>query len=375
MNPNAVIIMTVNNGVNEEKKLKLSPGSKIVFGRSQASDVCIADKTVSRTHAEFRVNENGVYFKNYGINGTVINDRCITHNNVIHLKKSVKIGIGICELNLNISHGEETVVLRHTMAASNGHDKTRVFSRKKTLPDMGNLFDDEISKANAPVIREDYSHEAAIEDNTPAKKNDIKKMVQELSGKYLKSTISKISAGVFLLLILFMMGKMLFTGSGQPSQGKNNTAEAAAGYDANFIIPIELPTDMLPGPVPQAELDKAAIYFKTAETLFMNRELHEQNLYASIQKWQQGIYILGKYTSGADLEIFTRAVEESRNAISLLSKKIAGWKDNARINYKKKDFRKAYEYIQKIIIAIPDIHHPDYKWARKNEIKLKVKVK
>lgn len=374
MNPDAVIIMTINNGVNEGKKLKLLPGSKIVIGRSKTSDVCIPDKTVSRTHAEFRVNENGVYLKNYGINGTIINDRRITHNKVIHLKESVRIGIGSCKLNLDIPGGEETVVLNQTMTANNGHDKTQVFSRKKPLPDMETPNEEGFSIAIVSDRKTGSLLESILEENAPPEKNDIKKRLQELSGKYLKSTISKISAGVFALLILFMMGKMLFTGSGQPSQANNN-AEAAAGYDANLIIPIEFPTDGLPGPVPQTELDKAAIYFKTAETLFMNRELHEQNLYASIQKWQQGIQILGRYASGADLEIYTRAVEESRNAVTLLSKKIAEWKDNARINYKKKDFRKAYEYIQKIIIAIPDMHHPDYKWAKKNEMKLKVKVK
>jgi len=375
MNPTATIIMTINNGVNEGEKIKLLPGSKIVVGRSKTSDICIPDKTVSRTHAEFRVNENGVYLKNYGINGTIINDRRITHNKVIHLTESVRIGIGSCKLNLDISGEEETVVLNQTMTANNDHDKTQVFSRKKPLPEMEMPNEEGFSIAIPSDRKTGSLLESILEENVPPKKNDIKKQLQELSGKYLKSTISKISAGVFVLLILFIMGKMLFTGTGQPSQANDSTAETAAGYDANFIIPIELPADMLPGPVPQAELDKAAIYFKTAETLFMNRELHEQNLYASIQKWQQGIQILGRYAGAADLEIYTRAVEASRNAVALLSKKIAEWKDNARINYKKKDFRKAYEYIQKIIIAIPDMHHPDYKWAKKNEMKLKVKVK
>jgi pSer/pThr/pTyr-binding forkhead associated (FHA) protein len=125
--------LTVETGTNKGKKIEIHPGSKITFGRSKNSDVYISDKTVSRAHAELQMSEDGIFFKNIGINGTIINSKKIRHHEIIQVKQSMPIEIGGCKLSLDISDLENTILLNQTMAIANGSEKTLASSRKEVL--------------------------------------------------------------------------------------------------------------------------------------------------------------------------------------------------------------------------------------------------
>ncbi|MGH7451054.1 MAG: FHA domain-containing protein [bacterium] len=149
MNAQAMGFLAVETGTTKGEKIEIHPGSKITFGRSKNSDVHISDKTVSRRHAELQMSEDGIFFKNIGINGTLVNSKKIRHHEIIQLNHSVPIEIGRCKLSLDISDFENTIIMNRTMALSNGSEKTFEPSRKEVLPAEARLSKNGHSKSRA----------------------------------------------------------------------------------------------------------------------------------------------------------------------------------------------------------------------------------
>ncbi|MGH7490952.1 MAG: FHA domain-containing protein [bacterium] len=155
MNSQTLGFIEIESGTQKGKKIEIHPGCKITFGRSRNSDVCISDKTVSRTHAELRMYEDGIFFKNIGINGTLVDSRRIHHHEIIQLNNSVPIEIGGCKLNLDISDFENTMFINRAMSLENGNEKAGEISQQKVPSAEAKLIKNVLSQSKAQKERAD----------------------------------------------------------------------------------------------------------------------------------------------------------------------------------------------------------------------------
>jgi hypothetical protein len=337
MDKQAIGSVVIRNGPRRGERLELHSGRALTIGRSQDNDLIIPDETVSPRHVELVAEKDGVYFRNYGSNDAIVGDKVVHDATFVLLHHDDLITIGSCELIFKLYPQDGTKIKSQTATESN--------TLEASANEMSASRNHATAMANSMKRRFTSMHA------------QLRAKLGELNLPFPKTTISKISFGLVLLIgVLCLVAAFQDSGTTPPKEPDPGT--------------VQIDSVKIQGPVPEEELKRARSLFGAAEKLFAERMLHERNLYDSIQKWQSGIDILGKYAERPEKDYFS-AVNNLREATTLLEKNFEAWQHGVLISYRQKDYRNARLYSQKILDAIPDLNDWRYRWAKEQEDEIK----
>lgn len=354
--------LEIFKGYGAGEQIELIPGTKIHIGRALENDLRIPDETVSRQHAEISVESDGVYFRNFGRNGSTVDGEFLLQAAPKRLRDGSIIHIESCEMRYEARQDMEgplrgrIVVLQPDMVA----DPVKYATEEEC-----------VSKPR--VSRQASRAKTQLFDPAPAGEeaetgNEIRRpmwallleQVASFRSRFLKTTISKVSFALFIFIII-----MYISGSSE-----NNSQEASAGGTlASFTDSgkaagqqPEAARPAITGAAPESDQRVARAAFKSAEKLFSERMLRERNLFDSIQKWQAGLQLLQRYSRRP--AAYDVASENLRTAKALLQRKFDAWQKEVIIHFKKKEYQEAHETLQRIQKAIPDMRDTRYRWAK-----------
>jgi pSer/pThr/pTyr-binding forkhead associated (FHA) protein len=339
MTENIIGTLTIQEGPGKGKQFSITADKSLTIGRSEDCDVQIPDKTVSRKHGELVVKEDSVHFINHGVNGSIINGNKIQDNRPRPLSAETIITIGPCTLRYNPVLTEKTVEVSRTAIS--------------TLPESTK----EPQAGQQP--------EEPVQEEKPK--------TEKSEAALLKSPVSKAVVAILIVFgLLFILVPKEKKDQKTQTTSKQQQQKKTISKDSLAVL-VTIPEVTIQGPVPETEKQKALSLFKVAEKQFSEQKLRHRNTFDSIQKWEQGIGLIGKYSERP--EDFDSAVQNCRTAKKLLHEKFNNLAKNVRIAYRQKDYRRAYDDIQIILASIPDRVDYRYKWAKQTELLIKPKLK
>lgn len=331
----------IQSGPRKGEILDLFPGRIITIGRLNSDEddqICVPDMVVSRTHAEIHVEENKIYFIHKGRNPSIVNGVKVNDDEPRILTEETRIGIGPFIFKIMLRSEDAT--------------------QKKEVP----IFSE-------AVHEEDDSDDGRSSSNELPQRSEQKQKDMKQSS-LLNSPLAK-GAVVALIVLLILY---LFLPSGEKVDEKKTDARrtTSTAERDSLLLAVKIPEAAIEGTIPEEELHMARINFKAAEKLFSEQRLRDQNIFESIQKWQTGIDMIGRYTQRPSA--FDSAIVNLREAKRALNDKFLELYKSVKILNQQKDYRKAYNDIQVILAAIPDRMDLRYKWAKEQEYNLKKKI-
>jgi len=331
-------VLVVKSGPDKGREIDIHSGHSIKLGRGTDNDLVIPDHVVSRKHAEINADENTVFFNNYGANGSVVNGVTVRDSKPMPLtQKATNIVIGPCLYTFNLS---STQLMEDNYEVS----KTNI---SRPL--------DQGEESGSSVEQQDG---VSGETESPSKKGD---------SQLLKSPVAKA-----IVIILIIIGALyLFLPSSEESLQIPATSNEEAQREQEAIS-VNLPEVSTQGAVPVSDEQAALSLFKAAVKLFSEQRLRDRNIYDSIQKWQQSIDIIGKY-SERPVE-FDEAVEHIRSAKKILHDKYKNIRRSIRIANEQQNYQRVLEGAQRILASIPDQKDWRYRWAKAVESDARLKL-
>jgi pSer/pThr/pTyr-binding forkhead associated (FHA) protein len=337
--------VSIESGPQAGESLELLPDSKITIGRAGENDICIQEETVSRRHGELAANEKDACFRNYGRNGTIIDNRVIHEDEAIALRNNTLIEIGTVKMRIRMVRTDDTQIIEKTIVLATNSENG---SRTERFPT--------VEKKNG-------------KESLAAFYNSIKSEWNNLSGKYLRTAVSKVCFGFALLIpLLFLL-----------SLSDNSEPEANASIRKQSPFIADLDSSDSPDSTASNfanDLKQVGSLFKTAEKLFAEKNLRLQNLHDSIQNWQEGIAIIELFADKPEkyASEYNAAVKNLSEAQAVLQKQYEDLRNNVIISYKKQEYQAAYDFVQRITGLIPDREDERYKWARRAKLRIEKKL-
>lgn len=352
MEENVIGKLIIKRGPGKDREINLIANQTITIGRAEENDIFIPDKTVSRKHAELVAKEDSVSLVNYGVNGSVINGTAVRDDRPRSLSQDSTITIGPCIFQVLLTLMESTQQVSIPEIPSTAEpEKTRKIEK------IAGKFPEEEKKP-----KEEEPQEG--EKPTPKKGES----------QILKSPIAKVVVGVVLLmgLLALLLPKKEQADKEEAPKQQAQTKPKSVVEDS-LALSVKIPKVTVQGPVPDDELQTALSYFKAAEKLFSEQRLRNQNIFDSIQKWEEGIQIIGKYQERP--EALNTAVQNVRRAKESLHQKFRELEKSIRISAKQDNYKKVNEAIQIILASIPDRMDWRYRWAKQVESNIQPKLK
>lgn len=347
MQKEIIAVLTIESGSKKGQCLELASGGKLLIGRSKEADWFVADLTVSRRHAEFSADETGLYFRNYGINGSLVNGQRVEHSELIALGDDTLIEIGPCKLRASLVLLGKTIMIPKTPAAPQSLEHTQILPKKRPL--------------EPPVA-------AAAPEPEEKSKPGLKTLIENLRSKYLRSGVSKISFVLVLFLGLMMLAS-LFSGGNAGEAKPSRQDKNSPGVEKVFRI--EFPVAAISGSIPGDSIAKANELFKTAEKRLRERAVQDGNMYESIRLWQKGINLIGQYTRRDSVAIYRQALVDGQRACGEIEAELQKLQRNARVSKLAENFAQAHSIAQVMQRTAVDIDHWAYRRAKELENELK----
>jgi len=139
-----------------------------ILGRDPTADISIADSKISRKHAVFKLEGGNVTLTDLGsANGTEVNDRVLSPNEPVVLKKNDTIVLGASTKLEFLPAGEvKTVDMGELSSAVNTDGLTGVFNKRYLLQAIDTEFKRaKAMRASLSVVFLDLDHFKKINDN------------------------------------------------------------------------------------------------------------------------------------------------------------------------------------------------------------------
>lgn len=348
----------VKNGAHPNSTLEFYAGTTVIIGRAHDHALCVADETVSRRHAELSAELGGIYFRNFGRNGSLVNNKTIYDSERLVLQDGAVIGIGACELCLQMLAREETQIISHTMILPlrNDLNKTMILS---PLPQARE------ENRQTPTAEKDKNNRRKNSTSKRTAMAQLKTRLHEWRARLPKSRLAK--------MCLVLIGLLLALHVVTPLKGGSKGGELIESQPRNEPATIlELVEPQIQGTAPEDEHSAALIFLRSAKKLFDERELRRRNLYDGIRKWREGLNMLGRYSQRP--AEYAEARDKYRLATRLLERHYEEWKAGVVIHLRKKEFKKAQQLNNIILEAIPDINDARYRWAKEHEPRILVEL-